>query len=166
MKKTIGLMVCLAFLATTSTVAFAAGDHATPSEVVQKVNEAVALIQKKGEAAFDTFRDKKGPFVWKGSYLFVQDIDGNMLMHPYNRRLEGRNMMGVKDARGKLFTAEQVAIAKSPSGQGWVDYWWVKPGEKTASPKVSFIERVPGTKYFVGAGIFDMTKQEAENAVK
>jgi cytochrome c len=166
MRKTVCSIAWLVFMVTLSAGAFAADERATPVEVVQKVNEAVTLIQAKGEAAFDTFRDKNGPFVWKDSYLFVQDIEGVMYMHPFNRKLEGMNMISAKDANGKLFTGEQIAIVTSPAGQGWMEYWWVKPGEKEASQKVSFIKKVPGTKFMVGAGIFNFSKEEAEKATK
>ncbi len=159
-------MALFVFMITMSAMVFAAHDRATPKEIVQKVNEAVVLVQEKGEGAYDILRDKNGPFIWKDAYVFVQDVDGNMLMHPFNRKLDGRNMMGVKDAKGKLFTAEQVAIVKGPSGEGWIEYWWIKPNEKKPSQKVSYIKLVPGTKYWVGAGIFDMSKEEAENASK
>ena len=129
-----------------------AGEKATPAEVIQKVNEAIALVQEKGpEAAFKVFRDKNGPFVWKGSYLFVINFDGIMLMHPFVAKLEGKNHMNVKDVNGKLFNAESMALAKGP-GSGWVDYYWVKPGEKKASPKVSYVKTVPGKNMFIGAG--------------
>jgi signal transduction histidine kinase len=143
-----------------------AGEKATPAEVIQKVNEAVALVQEKGpEAAFTVFRDKKGPFFWKGSYLFVIDFDGIMLMHPIVSKLEGRNQLNVKDVNGKMFNAETLAIAKGP-GSGWVDYHWVKPGEKKASPKVSYVKTVPGKNMLIGCGIYDITKAEAEKAGK
>jgi cytochrome c len=166
MGKVVCSVACLVFMVTLSAGAFAADERATPAEVVQKVNEAVTLVQAKGEAAFDTFRDKNGPFIWKDSYLFVQDIEGNMYMHPFNPKLEGMNMIGAKDANGKLFIAEQIDVVKGPSGQGWTEYSWVKPGEKAPSPKVSFLKKVPGTKFFVGAGLFDFSKAEAEKATK
>ena len=82
-----------------------AGEKATIVELVQKVKEAVNLIQEKGDDAYPIIRDKSGPFVWKGCYLFVGDLEGKMLVHPMNRKLEGRNMMGSKDVKGKLFHA-------------------------------------------------------------
>ena len=143
-----------------------ASEKATPAEIIQKVKEAVKLVQEKGEEeAFTVFRDKKGPFVWKDSYLFVIDFDGIMRMHPYVSKLEGRNQLAVKDVNGKMFNAESMAIAKGP-GHGWMDYYWVKPGEKKASPKVAYIMAVPGKNMFIGAGVYDITKAEAEKAGK
>ncbi len=163
MKRVIMLLACALFLTVAATAGFAQ-EKATPKEVVQKVNEAVNLIKEKGDAAFDIIRDKKGPFVWKDTYLFVGDYDGIMLVHPFNAKLEGKNLLGLKDANGKLFHAEFISIAKS--GEGWADYTWVKPGDKTPSPKVGFAKGVPGKNLFVGGGVWDMTKEEAEKASK
>jgi signal transduction histidine kinase len=48
---------------------------------------------------------------------------------------------------------EFVKVANT-SGQGWVDYMWPKPNEEKPVGKTSYIYRVPGTQYFVGAGIY------------
>lgn len=162
----VALMVCLASMVSMSAGAVAADERATPAEVLQKVNEAVTLVQQKGEAAFDTFRDKNGSFVWKDSYLFVIDVKGKMYVHPLTPKLEGMEFIGAQDLNGKLFIAEQIAIVNSPSGQGWMEYRWVKPGEKTASQKVSFVKKVPGTQFYVGAGLFNFSKEEAEKGSK
>ena len=50
-------------------------------------------------------------------------------------------------------------------GAGWSEYYWPKPNAKTASVKVSYIMKVPGKERFVGCGVYDMTKEEAEKAM-
>ena len=133
---------------------------------MQKVQEAVKLIQQKGDGAYSVIRDKKGPFVWKDCYLFVGDLQGKLLVHPMNQKLEGRNMMGSKDVKGKLFHAALVkAVKESPEGV-WEDYWWIKPGAKEASPKVSFLMLVPGTNVYAGGGLYDITIKDAKTALK
>lgn len=139
-------------------------EQATPKEVVQKVQEAAKLVAEKGEAAFQTINDKNGPFMWKDTYCFVFDMSGTIVAHPEKPGLIGKNLMNTKDVKGKIFAAEFVSIAKSPEGKGWSDYYWPKPGEKEPSLKVSYIMKVPGKDYFVGAGIYDLTKEQAEKA--
>ena len=141
-------------------------EKATPQEVVQKVTEAANLIAEKGEEAFEVINDKNGPFVWKDTYCFVFDLNGAVVAHPIKPKLVGKNLMAMKDVKGKMFAAEFVSIAKSPEGKGWCEYWWPKPGEKKPSQKVSYIMKVPGKDYLVGAGIYDMSKAEAEAAAK
>jgi cytochrome c len=138
-------------------------DKATPQEVKAKVEEAVKLIQEKGEDAYPIIRDKNGPFVWKDSYVFISRLEGTMLVH-INNKLEGRNMMGSKDATGKLFHAGMVDVLNAKPTGTWYDYQWVKPGEKTPSPKVSYLMQVPGTDVFAGAGVWDVTMEDIKKA--
>ena len=140
-------------------------DKATPQEVVAKVKEAAQLIAEKGSDAYPIIRDKNGSFVWKDTYVFVGDMEGNMLVH-INGKLEGRNMMGAKDATGKLFHAELInGVKNSPDGF-WLEYQWVKPGEKTPSSKVSFHILVPGTNIFAGAGVWDVTLDQVKQVIQ
>ena len=144
---------------------FSTAGEATPQEIVQKVEEAATLIEEKGEAAFPVIRDPKGPFVWKDSYIFVYSLDGTIVAH-LNPQLEQKNLIGIKDIKGNMFAAEFVAIAKSESGRGWSEYWWPKPGEKEASQKVSYIMKVQGKDFLVGAGVYDLSKEEAMKATQ
>lgn len=138
-------------------------EKATPEEVIEKVKQAVKLIEEKGEAAYPIIRDKNGPFIWKDTYVFVGDLDGNLLVH-INNKLEGKNMMGAKDASGKLFHAELVnGLKKKPDGY-WNEYQWVKPGEKDPSQKVSYQLVVPNKAVFAGAGVWDVTLSQVKQA--
>lgn len=158
MKKisTMIVMVCISLVF----AKFSFAGEATPQEIVQKVEEAVKLIEEKGEEAFPTIRDPQGPFIWKDSYIFVYNMDGMIVAHA-NPKLENKNLIGIKDVKGNMFAAEFVAIAKSETGKGWSEYWWPKLGEKEASRKISYIMKVPGKDYFAGAGVYsDLSKEE------
>ncbi len=163
MKKAL-VFLLMVVVATFALQHMAWADKATPKEIVQKVEEAAKLIAEKGEEAFGVINDKNGPFVWKDTYCFVFDMNGTIVAHPDKPGLIGKNLMNTKDVKGKIFAAEFVAIAKSPQGKGWSEYYWPKPGEKEPSLKVSYIAKVPGRDYLVGAGVYDLTKEEAEKA--
>ena len=163
MRKVLVLLGAMALILAFGSVALAG--EATPKEAIAKAQEAVKLIQEKGDGAYDAIRDKKGAFVWKDSYIVVNDLSGNVIVHPFVPKLEGRNMNPAKDSKGKLFHAETVAVAKS-KGQGWVDYYWNKPGQKTPSQKASYVLRVPGKDVYVLAGVWDMNAAQAEAAAK
>ena len=141
-------------------------EKATPQEVVQKVQEAIDLVKKIGpEAALPIIRDKNGPYVWKDSYVVVTTLNGKMLVHPYNPKLEGREMARAKDAKGKLFQAEMNAVVKK-NGHGWVEYWWVKPGEKKPSQKVSYAVSIPDMDVICLAGIYDHSLEEVKRMLE
>lgn len=138
---------------------FAAG-KATPQEVKAKVKEAAKLLQEKGDEGLKILNTKNNPFVWKDTYVFVYNLDGKMIAHPVAPHLLNKDMMAIKDVDGKLFTGEFLEIAKG-KGHGWSDYKWPKPGSREPSQKVSYIMKVPGKPWLVGAGIYDVSKAEA-----
>jgi len=47
-----------------------------------------------------------------------------------------------------------LAIAKSPTGQGYYEYWWNNPVTMQEEPKLGFVTKIPGIDYFIGSGIY------------
>jgi signal transduction histidine kinase len=132
-----------------------AQEKATREECVAKCKEAAALIKEIGvEAALAKMQDPKGPFVWKDSYVYAADLEGKMLAHPFAPGLVGKALRGLKDTNGKMFGSEIVDIANN-KGEGWVEYLWMKPDEKTPSRKATYVYRVPGQPMYVAAGIYE-----------
>lgn len=140
-------------------------EEATPREVVQKVEQAAQLLAQKGDEAYRDLVDPQGSFVWKGTYVFAFDMSGNTVVHP-NPNLLGKNLMSFKDVNGKVFAAEFLAIAKNAQGKGWSEYMWPKPGEKTPSLKATYVMKVPGKDLLVAAGVYDISKEDAEKATE
>lgn len=156
MKRTLSVFcIMLAMVFTVTFVnAVVAQEKATKEECQTKVKEAAQLIKELGvEPALEKISDPNGPFVWKDTYVFAYDLNGVMLAHP-NPKLVGKNLMGIKDTNGKMYVAEFIEVAKN-KGEGWVTYTWPKPGEKEASPKATYVYRVPGEDVAVFAGIYE-----------
>lgn len=145
----------VAIILVTCLAGMAWAEEATKDEVVAKCEDAAKLIQDQGiDAGIKAIGDKSGPFVWKDTYVFLMDLDGKMLAHPIKPALTERdNLLDVKDTDGKPLFVEFVDVA-GKQGSGWVDYMWPKPGEEKPSLKSSYLLRVEGTPYFVGAGIY------------
>ncbi len=136
----------------------------TPQQVVDLVKRSVQLIEEKGpDTAFPVLSDPKGDYVDGDLYVFTYNMDGAIIQH-LRPKLVGKNMMNIKDKEGKCLACDFVRIAKE-EGQGWSQYWWPKPGSGELSVKVSFIMKVPGHELFVGAGVYDITKEEVEAVV-
>ncbi len=131
-------------------------DKATPQEVVAKVREAASSLSKTGDLA--QFNQKQGPWVWKDTYIFVQNCDKKVnAAHPFKPELVGQDLTAIKGTDGKSLYPDPEAFcnaAKKPSGD-WVEYWWPKPGEKEGSRKVSYHLSAKGTPYVVAAGVYD-----------
>jgi signal transduction histidine kinase len=123
--------------------------------VVDIVNDAVAELERRGEAAFTVFRDRRGPFMAKDAYVFVIDPHGIELVNPAFANLEGRNVLDVKDTQGKHLVRSMLQVART-RGQGWVDYMWPKPGEAVSTQKTTYVRtaRVGDHWYLVGAGVY------------
>jgi cytochrome c len=124
--------------------------------VVALVNSAAALIESKGKNAFAEFRKKDSKWFTAKTYVFVDDINGIVLVNPPSPELEGKNLIDWKDAKGKALLREFITVAKN-KGSGWVDYWWPKPGEEKPSKKMSYVKRAKmptGELIIVGAGIY------------
>jgi cytochrome c len=124
-------------------------------QIIALVDSAAALIESKGKDSFPELKkDKK----WYSgtTYVFVDDMNGLVLVNPPSPELEGKNLLDWKDAKGKTIVREFIQLAKS-KGAGWVDYWWPKPGEEKPSKKMSYIKKAKmptGQTVVVGAGIY------------
>jgi cytochrome c len=138
----------------------------TPKMIMDKVDEACALLSKEGKKAFPKFKGKNSTFIFAGTYIWVNDMNGKMLMHPIKPGMENQEMIGLKDSNGKRFFVDMISICKE-KGSGWVDYMWPKPGATERSLKVSYVKKVTcdNVDVVVGCGVYDMTMDEISKAV-
>ena len=75
-------------------------DKATVQEVVAKVKEAASTLSKTGDVA--QFNQKQSPWVWKDTYIFVEDCEKKiMAAHPTRPDLVGKDLRSIKDAKGE-----------------------------------------------------------------
>ncbi|MFC5418807.1 methyl-accepting chemotaxis protein [Bosea eneae] len=86
-----------------------------------------------------------------GNYFFVIRYDGFNIAHA-NAKLIGTDMSPLKDSTGKFFVKELTDTART-KGAGFVDYLWVKPGDKDPSLKVSYVVGVPKWQWAIGTGM-------------
>ena len=144
-----GLMLALLGIATGQ-------EKATPQELVAKVREAASVLSKTGDVA--QFNQRRGPWVWKDTYIFVHNCDTKLIAaDPIQADLIGRGFMSIRDTKGNaLFIRNYCQEARKASGM-WSEYWWPKPGEKESSRKLTYSLGVKGTPYVVAAGIYEDT---------
>ncbi|MDD5168801.1 MAG: cache domain-containing protein [Syntrophales bacterium] len=140
MKKFIVLVSCVMLLACVSLSA--AEDKGTPTEARAMLKKAVAYVKEAGRAkALAEMNNPKGKFIHKDLYISVISMDGTVLVHPYTPALVGKNIMEFKDADGKAYVKEKVALAKA-KGSGTVDYKWTNPKAKKLEKKQAYFELV------------------------
>ena len=124
-------------------------------QVEALVTKAAALIDSKGKAAFAEFRKKDSEWFHGDTYLFVYDLNANVLLNPAFPKREGTNVNGQKDAKDKLFHNEIIKTAET-KGSGWVDYMFPKPGQTEPSQKWTYVKKVTmdGVPGLVGSGFY------------
>ncbi len=132
-----------------------ASEKAIKEECMDKVNAAVALIQKEGpDASYKKIMDKSGPFIWKDSYVFcIGDKVGVTHAHPMSRLL-GFPMKNFKDEEGKQPFVEVIEVANT-KGHGWKSYYYSGGAEPKSRLKTIYFAKVPGENIIVGAGYYN-----------
>jgi hypothetical protein len=111
-------------------------------------------------AAFETFRSEGE---WKSGsiYLFVSDLQGNMIFHGESQSLEGRDLIDLEDLNGVKITQE--LLAQVANGGGFVEYLWDDPliegDEDRSSPKVGYAAplSILGQEFSIGSGFYPNT---------
>jgi methyl-accepting chemotaxis protein len=86
-------------------------------------------------------------------YIWINDLQPRMVMHPYKPELNGTDLSDVKDPGGKRFFVESAKVCKEKGG-GFVDYLWPKPGASEPVPKISYVKLFEPWGWVVGSGIY------------
>ncbi len=128
-----------------------AGEMGTPDEAKAMSMKAAALVNDKGDGAFDTFAAEDGGFITKDLYVFCMDLEGKMLSHAKKPNLVGKNLKDFNKYGDHLFQ-DMISVASS-KGEGWVDYKWPYPGTEEVRQKTSYI--IKNDKgFFCGVGAY------------
>ena len=114
------------------------------------------------KAARDSLRDIRFD---EKDYFFILDTAHKYVLFPVKPDAEGQDKSDMKDSNGKLLIQELVAAGKS--GGGFVDYWFPKPGQQKAEPKLSYAQLFTPWNWVIGTGIYidDIDRQYMSNAM-
>jgi signal transduction histidine kinase len=119
------------------------------------VGRAATLVAERGKDAFAQLRDRTGPFVFMDTYVFVTSPEGTELVNPALPSLEGRNLIDLKDLKGKTVIRDEIAAAME-EGSAWLDMSWFRPGQNAPALKQTFVRKAQFGRdtYIVGSGIY------------
>lgn len=133
----------------------AAEERATREECVAKTKQAAKLIDEVGlKTALEKMNDRKGPFMWKDSYVFCcEDETGKILAHK-NQNIIGFEAKDLRDVNGKPYFREFFHVANT-KGEGFVSYMYPRLPGGSPEPKTSYVLKVPDTNVILGAGFFE-----------
>lgn len=169
MKNFIFFNTILAFIGTLSLI-FAevkmTPKDRSPKAVESYVDNAINLILKIGEKkAFAELTDPNGVWVNDDWYIYVNNFEGFVVAH-INKKLVGKNLLGIRDVNGNPFYAELQKAAQRKEGQGWVEFWWPQANSKVPARKLGFVKAVPGKQIWVGTGVYDMSDDDIQKILK
>ncbi|BCS52390.1 methyl-accepting chemotaxis protein [Geobacter sp. SVR] len=128
---------------------------------LQQATSLLGSFQKQVEAGSLTVDEAKRQAAERlaairydgANYLWIQDLESRMVMHPIKPELNGRDMSQEKDVNGTYFFVKMTTVCKD-KGKGFVLYQWPKPGNATPVPKLSCVELFRPWGWIVGTGIY------------
>ena len=104
----------------------------------------------------NTYKNRFG--VNNYGYIWMNDLDSVMKIHPLNKNLEGKNLTGLKTKTGQLIF--KTINDKALEGGGFVQYEWYRPDNLKIDKKVSFVKRIDDWPFVIGSGFYLTELQE------
>lgn len=134
--------------------------------LVALVEEAAALMERKGETAFPEFSRKASKWFNDQYYIFVYAVDGTCVFHPIEPELIGKNLMDLRDMDGKPVIQFVTEVGRKPgqNAVAWIFYLWPDKAGLMPLWKSAYIRKViaPGDKtYLVGSGVYNIKIERA-----
>ena len=86
-------------------------------------------------------------------YLWINDMQGTMLMHPIKPELVGKGGDAVRDPNGFLVLDEAAKLVRNEK-QGFLQYQWPRPGKDAPVGKISYVQGFEPWGWVVGSGLY------------
>ncbi len=87
------------------------------------------------------------------NYVWVNDMDATMLMHPTNTELENVNVSAMEDPSGARPFPLFVETVKR-QGAGFVEYVWEYPEDGSTGNKISYVQGFKPWGWIIGTGVW------------
>lgn len=73
----------------------------TPEVIKATVDKACKMLMTEGVAVgFRKFKGKDSEYLFGGTYVWIHDMNGKMIVHPIKPKMEGKEMLGLQDVLG------------------------------------------------------------------
>ena len=86
-------------------------------------------------------------------YFWINDMQVQLVTHPFKPELNGKDVSGVKDPDGNAVFVRFVDTVKK-DGAGYLSYLWPKPGEEKPVEKVSYVTGFKPWGWVIGSGMY------------
>jgi methyl-accepting chemotaxis protein len=125
----------------------------TAVEMAQRFDAEVAAGRLEAEAAKASWREAVSRMWYDGNeYLFAVTLDGMMVMHAANPRLDDTSVWERRDPNGKALFQEMSRVVRAEGGG--VSYDWPRAGATEPEPKVSYVIGYAPWNLYVGTGVY------------
>ncbi|WP_318013711.1 methyl-accepting chemotaxis protein [Roseateles oligotrophus] len=161
MAAVAGFVLLILWLGQREAASLMAVKMVTTVEQVKRAEKIASGFHDKAKSGAMSEADAKaaaaaeiGKIRYSGSeYIWINDMGPRMVMHPIKPELDGKDLTGNKDPKGKALFVEFVQVVKA-SGSGYVDYLWAKPGSTDPVPKRSFVMGFSPWGWVLGSGVY------------
>lgn len=110
--------------------------HLSKEEQVRLIKNALRDVR---------FNDGRG-------YFYIYSMQGECILLPIQKKLEGSSFLDIKDKRGKYITRSIIDSLENGKEE-FMHWWWYKPGDtKTQYKKISFNKYIKELDMYVGTG--------------
>ena len=132
--------------------------------VVDIAMTTVVEISKESEMTEEEQKKKAAEMIGamrynSNDYLWINDMDARMVMHPIKPSLNGKDLSNLADPKGKKLFIEFVKVCRD-KGEGTVDYLWPKPGKDQPVAKLSYVKLFEPWGWVIGTGVYLETAEE------
>src|SRR5262249_37099772 len=129
-------------------------------DLVALVEDAAALIERKGDEAYKDFAQKDSKWLNDECYVCVYSLHGTCLFHPLTPELVGQNAIELRDMNRKPIIRFITNVGRRPAkdAHGWVFYLWQNQTQLTPNWKSAYIRKViapNGQTWVVGSGSYN-----------
>ena len=91
----------------------------------------------------------------QSGYFYVYDSTNNInIAHAILKDFEGKDKSDYTDSRGMKVIQELSKLATAKPTGDFLVYYWINPKTNKEEKKIGYIEMIPGTKLYIGSGIY------------
>jgi methyl-accepting chemotaxis protein len=88
-----------------------------------------------------------------GGYLVIEDAHATVLMHGVRADLEGKDMSGFTDPKGRHVFKDGSDLAER-EGEGFIHLQFLKPGSDQMAPKINYVRLYKPWDWTIVTGVF------------
>ena len=131
-------------------------DKLSKEQLAQNIKDIVKNFRYKILAT-----DKKA-----NGYFWINDFNGDIVMHPLKPSLDGKNLINFKDKAGNRLFYDMIQVCKI-NGAGITHYMWDNPKTGKLEPKTSYVATFKPFNWIIGTGIYnsDVTKMITDKII-